>query len=79
MSKKERKEKRKCSKSKRMMIAFSLTTIGPRVISTISLAEIALSIFSLNKEAKIFNECVLEITENGKSASKAVHFCNGGQ
>ncbi len=60
------------------MLAFGFTTLGTRVVSAISLAAIAFGFCSIQKEAKVFNECVQEVRESGQSASSAVRFCNGG-
>ncbi len=70
--------KKKCRSKKGLMLAFGITTLGARVISAISLAAIALSFCTIKKEAKVFNECIEEIRNTGKSNSDAVHFCNGG-
>ena len=71
-------DKKKCGKKGKVMLAYGVIQLGSSVISAIALAVIALSICSLNKEAKLFSECVEEIEASGKSASNAVRFCNGG-
>ena len=48
------------------------------IAAAVSLVAIALSFCSINKEAKVFNECVEEVRDSGKTASSAVSFCNGG-
>ena len=76
--KKKRKEKKHCARKKSLMLAFGLTTLSTRVISALSLAAIALSLCFIKNEAKLFNNCVEEIKQNGQSDSAAVRFCNGG-
>ena len=61
------------------MFAYGIIQLGSSVISAVALAAIALSFCSLKKEANVFNECVEEVQESGKSASSAVRFCNGGK
>ena len=77
--KKTKKNKKKCGSKKGLMLAFGLSTLASRVITAISLAAIALSLCSINKESKAFNDCVEEVRDSGKSASAAVGYCNGGQ
>ena len=80
MTKKENnKDKKNCRGKKGVMLAFGLTTLGARVISAVSLVAIALSFCSIKQESKAFAECVEDVRENGKTASDAVHFCNGGE
>ncbi len=78
MSKEHKKGKKNCGTKKSVMLAFGLTTLGTRVISAFSLAAIAFGFCSIQKEARVFNDCVEEIRESGKNASDAVRFCNGG-
>ena len=61
------------------MFAYGIIQLGSSFVSAVALAAIALSFCSLKKESKIFNECVEEVQESGKSASSAVRFCNGGK
>ena len=76
--KKGGKSKQHCGSKKGVMLAFGLTTLGTRVITAFSLAVIALSFCSIKKEAKLFNNCVEEYRNSGKSNSESVRFCNGG-
>ena len=61
------------------MFAYGIIQLGSSVVSAVALAAIALSLCSLKKEAKLFNECVQEVQANGKSSFSAVRFCNGGK
>ena len=70
--------KKKCGGKGKAMLAYGIIQLGSSVISALALATIAFSFCSIKKEARIFNECVEEVQENGKSASNAVRFCNGG-
>ncbi len=60
------------------MLLFGFTTLGTRVVASISLAAIALGLSSMNQEAMIFNDCIEEL-RNDNSISAAVNFCNGGK
>ena len=73
------KDKKKCVGKGQVMFAYGIIQLGSSVISAVALAAIALSFCSIKKEAKVFNECVEEVQEGGKSSSIAVHFCNGGR
>ena len=79
MTKEKKNENTKCSKKKGLMFAYGFIQLGASSISAISLAAIALSFCSLKYESKVFNECVNESIDNGKSTSLAVNFCNGGK
>ena len=70
--------KKKCSGKGKAMFAYGIIQLGSSVVSALALAAIALSFCSIKQEAKLFNECVEEIKENGQSSSSAVRFCNGG-
>ena len=70
--------KKKCGGKGKAMFAYGIIQLSSSVISALALATIAFSFCSIKKEARIFNECVEEVQANGKSASKAVRFCNGG-
>ena len=70
--------KKKCSGKGKAMFAYGIIQLSSSVISALALATIAFSFCSIKKEARIFNECVEEVQANGKSASNAVRFCNGG-
>ncbi len=76
--KKQKKNTKSCGSNKGAMLVFALSTLGSRAISAVALVAIALGFCSINKEAKVFNQCVEEIRDSGKSASAAVRFCNGG-
>ena len=71
-------EKKHCGSRKGAMLAYGVIQLGTSVVSALSLAAIALSFCSVKQEAKVFNNCVEEARESGKSASAAVRFCNGG-
>ena len=70
---------KKCSSKGKAMFAYGIIQLGSSVISALALAAIALSVCSFKQETKVFNECVEEVKESGKSSSAAVHFCNGGK
>ena len=74
-----KKDQKKCSGKGRVMFLYGIIKLGSSVISAVALTAIALSFCSINKEAKVFNECIEDLKANGKSTSKAVHFCNGGK
>ncbi len=74
----ENNHEKKCGKKGTAMFAYGIIQLGSSVVSAVALAAIALSFCSLKKEAKVFNECVEEMQESGKSSSSAVRFCNGG-
>ena len=69
---------KKCSGKGKAMFAYGIIQLGSSVVSALALGAIALSFCSIKQEAKLFNECVEEIKENGQSSSSAVRFCNGG-
>ena len=73
------KETNKCSGKKSAMFAYGIIQLGSSLVSAVALAAIALSFCSLKKEATVFNECVEEVQDSGKSTSRAVSFCNGGK
>ncbi len=75
----ENKDKKKCGGKGKVMFAYGIIQLGSNLVSAVALAAIALSLCSLKKEAKIFNECVEEVQASGKKASSAVRFCNGGK
>ncbi len=78
MTEENNKEKKQCGSKKGAMLAYGIIQLGTSVVSALSLAAIALSFCSVKQEAKVFTNCVEEVRENGKSASSAVRFCNGG-
>ena len=79
MTEENKTDKKKCSGKGKAMFAYGIIQLGSNVVSAVALAAIALSFCSLKQESKVFNECVEEIQANGKSASDAVRFCNGGK
>ena len=78
MTKEKKSEQKNCGSKKGAMLAYGVTQLATSVISALSLAAIALSVCSIKQESKVFTNCVEEIKEDGKSASAAVRFCNGG-
>ena len=72
-------DKKKCGGKGKAMFAYGLIQLGSNVVSAVALAAIAFSLCSVKQDSQVFNECVEEIQANGKSASDAVRFCNGGQ
>ena len=79
MTTENKTDKKKCSKKSKAMLAYGVIQLGSNVVSAVALAAIALSLCSVKQESKIFNECIDEIQTIGKSASDAVHYCNGGK
>ena len=74
------KKSNKCSsnKSRRFFwYAFSAAGLSARGLAALSLLAIALMLCTVKKEAKLFNECVEGVQNNGKSVSEAVSYCNG--
>ena len=59
------------------MISYGFIQLGSSVISAIALTSIAVSFYSIRKEANFFNECVKEVIKEGKITSSAVNFCKG--
>ena len=78
MTDENNKDKKKCDGIGKVMFAYGIIQLGSSFVSAVALIAIALSFCSLKKESNIFNECVEEVQESGKSASSAVRFCNGG-
>ena len=74
----EKKESKKCSGKKKIMVAYFFIQLGSSFLSAVALAVIAFSFCSVKKESKIFNTCVIEIMENGNTNAEAVRYCNGG-
>tara|TARA_Y100001968_G_C19403172_1_gene742154 strand:+ start:537 stop:773 length:237 start_codon:yes stop_codon:yes gene_type:complete len=68
----------KCGEKRKAMLAYGIIQLGSSVISAIALGAIALSFCAIKQESKVFNKCVEEMEENGKSSSSAVRYCNGG-
>tara|TARA_Y100001968_G_C19450430_1_gene768156 strand:- start:1181 stop:1414 length:234 start_codon:yes stop_codon:yes gene_type:complete len=75
---KEKNDSKDCNSKKKAMFAYGFIQLSSSVISAIALAAIALSLCSIKEEAKIFNDCVEEITDSGSGNADAVRFCNGG-
>ena len=74
----EKKDSKKCGGKKKIMFAYGIIQLGSSFVSAIALAAIAFSFCSVKKESKVFNRCVTEIIENGRTNSEAVRYCNGG-
>ena len=79
MAEEHKTSNQKCRGKGKAMFAYGIVQLGSNVVSAVALAAIALSLCSLKKEAKVFNECVEDVQLSGKSSSSAVRFCNGGQ
>jgi len=75
----ETKQSQKCSGKKKFMFAYGFIQLGSSFVSALALAAIAFGLCSIKKESKLFNQCVTEVTENGRSSSEAVRYCNGGK
>ena len=74
----EKKDSKKCSGKKNIMFAYGFVQLGSSLVSAIALAAIAFGLCSVNKESKIFNNCVAEVIDDVGSNSEAVRYCNGG-
>ena len=74
----EKKDSKKCGGKKKIMVVYGLVQLGSSFVSAIALAAIAFGFCSVKKESKVFNTCVTEIIENGRSNAEAVRYCNGG-
>ena len=72
------KDSKKNSGKKNIMFAYGFIQLGSRLVSAIALATIAFGFCSVKKESQLFNECVMEIIEDGGTNSEAVRYCNGG-
>ncbi len=79
MTKGAKKVAKKCKGKKRVMLAYGITQLGTRLISAASLVAIALSLCSLKKDIKFFNDCIDEVREDGQTTSFAVRYCLGGE
>ena len=60
------------------MLPYGLIQISATVLSAISLAAIALGLWAVKQESKMFNGCVEEVISEGKTNAQAVRFGNGG-
>ena len=74
----EKKDSKKCSGKKNIMFVYGFVQLGSSFVSAIALAFIAFGLCTLNKESRIFNNCVAEVIEDVGSNSEAVRYCNGG-
>ena len=74
----EKKDSKKFFGKKNIMFAYGFIQLGSSFVSAIALAAIALGFCSVKKESKLFNKCVTEIIEEGRSNYEAVRYCNGG-
>ena len=74
----EKKDPKKSAGKKKIMFAYGVIQIGSSFVSAIALAAIAFGFCSVKKESKLFNSCVTDVIENGKSNTEAVRYCNGG-
>ncbi len=73
------KKDKKCQKKKGLMLFYGFVHMGTRLVSAFALLAIAIGFCAINKQAKVFNDCVEEVREGGMIYSDAVHFCNGGK
>ena len=74
----EKKDSKKCTRKKNIMFAYGFIQLGSSFVSALALAALAFGFCSIRKESKLFNQCVIEIVEEGSSNSEAVRYCNGG-
>ena len=74
----EKKDSKKCSGKKKIMVAYGFIQLGSSFVSAVALAAIAFGFCSVKKESKNFSSCVTEIVENGSTNAEAVRYCNGG-
>ena len=73
------KNSKRCSGKKKMLwYLFGIAGLGVRGLAAFSLLAIALMLCSVKKEAKLFNDCVEELNDSGKTTSESVRLCNGG-
>ncbi len=79
MTEDNKQDKKKCTGKGKAMFTYGIIQLGSNVVSAVALVAIALSLCSIKKEAKFFNECIKEVQATGKNSSGAVHFCNGGK
>ena len=79
MTEENKSEKKSCGGKRKIMFAYGIIQLGSSVVSAVALTAIAISFCSLKEESKVFNECVEEVRESGKSSSYSVRFCNGGK
>ena len=74
----EKKDSKKCGGKKKIMFAYGFIQLGSTFVSALSLAAIAFGFCSIKKESKVFNNCVSQVLDEGRSNSEAVRYCNGG-
>ena len=74
----EKKDSKKCSGKKKIMFAYGFIQLGSSFVSALALTVIAFGFCSIKKESKVFNNCVIEIVENGSTNAEAVRYCDGG-
>lgn len=72
------KDQKSCVGKKKAMLAYGFIQLSSNFISAVALIAIAFGFCSLNKEAKLFNDCVEELNSSGSGKADAVRFCNGG-
>ena len=78
MTEENKTKKKMCGGKSKAMFAYGIIQLGSSVVSAVALSAIALSLCSVKRESKIFNQCFEEVRATGKSTSNAVSFCNGG-
>ena len=74
----EKKDSKKFSGKKNIMLAYGFIQLGSSFVSAVALTAIAFGFCSVKKESKLFNKCVTEIIEDAGTYSEAVRYCNGG-
>ena len=74
----EKTESQKCTKKRSIMFAYGFIQLSSSFVSAIALATIAFGFCTIKNESKLFNNCVSEVVEQGKSYSESVRYCNGG-
>ena len=73
------KKTKKCSTARKFLwYAFGASGILTRGLTALALVAIAIKIYPIKQESKLFNACVEELNTSGKSLSASVGFCNGG-
>ena len=60
------------------MLAYGVIQMSATVLSAISLAAIALSLYSIKQRNNLFTGCVDEVIAGGRSRA-AFRYCNGGK
>ena len=73
------KKPKKCSPARKFLwYAFGTAGLLARGLTALALLAIAIKIYPIKQESRLFNSCVQELTASGKSLSASVGFCNGG-